>query len=244
MFDQSQTQIPLFQMLATKSFSTVIYAINLYLKPRMFPKLILKWYPFPWKSETFRWKRTNNNYAGSPECKFTTKRRYYIQLWHTNLNADRSYTFRNDGSTMKVRVTGYPVAHRIYRYEMKRRGLYLVTADRVRTIVDVKMIVAVQLQLVETKHEPLEDTMRLKGDGAVEVLLELRDQNSPVYFSVEIPHVVLLAHVAYLICKCIDRGIKLLEVRQLRVSFNFYQFGCVILFNQLNQLSFLILYYK
>ncbi|KAK1136572.1 hypothetical protein K0M31_001118 [Melipona bicolor] len=75
------------------------------------------------------------------------------------------------------------------------------------------MIVAVQLQLVETKHEPLEDTMRLKGDGAVEVLLELRDQNSPVYFSVEISHIVLLAHVAYLICKRIDRKIKLLGIR-------------------------------
>lgn len=131
---------------------------------------------------------------------------------------------------------------------MKRRGLYLVTADRVCTIVDVKMIVAVQLQLVETKHESLEDTMRLKGDGAVEILLELRNQNSPVYFSVEISHIVLLAHVAYLICKCIDREIKLLEVRQLRVSFNFFQFSCVILFNQLRfnlhyPILFLILYY-
>lgn len=68
-------------------------------------------------------------------------------------------------------------------------------------IVDVQMIVAVQLQLIETKHEPLEDAVRLEGDGAVEILLQLRDQNGTVYLSVEVSHVVLFAHVAYLICK-------------------------------------------
>lgn len=80
-------------------------------------------------------------------------------------------------------------------------GIYLVTADRVRAIVDVKVIVAVQLKVVETEHEPLKDAVCLEGDGAVEVLLELRLQNRPVYLPVQISHVILLAHVAYVICE-------------------------------------------
>lgn len=85
--------------------------------------------------------------------------------------------------------------------ETKRARIYLVTADRVRTIVDVKVVVAVQLEMVETEHEPLKDAVRLEGDGAVEVLLELRLQNRPVYLPVQISHVILLAHVAYVICE-------------------------------------------
>lgn len=89
------------------------------------------------------------------------------------------------------------------RRESARDGAatYLVTADRVRAIVDVEMVVAVQLQLVETQHEPLEDAMRLEGDGAVKVPLVLRDENRPVDLPVEVPHEVLLAHVAHLICE-------------------------------------------
>lgn len=87
------------------------------------------------------------------------------------------------------------------RHRNEMAGIYLVTADRVRAIVDVKVIVAVQLKVVETEHEPLKDAVCLEGDGAVEVLLELRLQNRPVYLPVQISHVILLAHVAYVICE-------------------------------------------
>lgn len=70
-----------------------------------------------------------------------------------------------------------------------------------RAVVDVKVIVAVELQLVEAQHEPLKDAMRLESDGAVEIPLVLRYQNGTVDFCVEIPHEVLFAHVGHLICE-------------------------------------------
>lgn len=90
-----------------------------------------------------------------------------------------------------------------------------------RAIVDVKVIVAVQLKVVETEHEPLKDAVCLEGDGAVEVLLELRLQNRPVYLPVQISHVIVLAHVAYVICE--PRNSLLDQNRNgIRFDFNFY----------------------
>jgi hypothetical protein len=51
-------------------------------------------------------------------------------------------------------------------------------------VVYEQVVVAVELQKVETKHESLQDGMRLEGDDAVQVPLVLRLQHSAVYLPV------------------------------------------------------------
>ena len=41
-------------------------------------------------------------------------------------------------------------------------------------VVDEQMIVAIELKLIETKHETLEDRFRLESDEAIQIVLVLR----------------------------------------------------------------------
>lgn len=50
----------------------------------------------------------------------------------------------------------------------------LVNASSVSAVVDEQMIVAIELKLIETKHETLEDRFRLESDEAIQIVLVLR----------------------------------------------------------------------
>lgn len=50
---------------------------------------------------------------------------------------------------------------------------YLGRRDRVCSIVDKQMVIAVQLEHVEAQHEALQDRVRLEGDDTVQVALVL-----------------------------------------------------------------------
>lgn len=49
-----------------------------------------------------------------------------------------------------------------------------------RAVVHVEVVIAVELQQVEVQHEPLQYAVRLEGDGAVEVALIARPQNTAI----------------------------------------------------------------
>lgn len=67
-----------------------------------------------------------------------------------------------------------------------RLGFYLVGSDGVRPIVDVEMVVAVELEYVESQHEPLEDGVRLECDHAVQVAFVFRIEDGSVYFTIQL----------------------------------------------------------
>ena len=50
----------------------------------------------------------------------------------------------------------------------------LVNASSVSAVVDEQMIVAIELKLIETKHETLEDRFRLESDEAIQIVFVLR----------------------------------------------------------------------
>ena len=54
-----------------------------------------------------------------------------------------------------------------------------------RPIVNVEVIVAVQLQLIEFHHESLKYTVCLEGNGAIEGPLVLRREDSPLDLPVD-----------------------------------------------------------
>lgn len=60
---------------------------------------------------------------------------------------------------------------------LRRRG-------GVRAIVHVQMVVAVELQHLEVQHEPLQDAVRLEGDGAVQVALVAGPEHAAVHLAV------------------------------------------------------------
>lgn len=82
-----------------------------------------------------------------------------------------------------------------------QRHAYLVASDRVGTVVYEEMVVAVELQEVEAKHETLQDGMRLKGDDTVEVPLVLRLEHRPVYLPVQERQEVVLTQRRHVIWK-------------------------------------------
>ena len=60
-------------------------------------------------------------------------------------------------------------------------------------VIDEKMIVAIELELVEAKHKTLQDGLRLERDDAIEVRFVLRPQHSAIDFAVELLQKVVLA---------------------------------------------------
>ena len=46
-------------------------------------------------------------------------------------------------------------------------NVYLVVAGGVSAVVDQQMVVAVELELIETEHEPLQDGFRLESDQTI-----------------------------------------------------------------------------
>jgi len=66
-------------------------------------------------------------------------------------------------------------------------------------VVDEQMIVAVELELVEAQHEPLQDGLRLEGNDAVQIGFVLRTQNSAVDLAIELLQEVVLAQRRHVI---------------------------------------------
>ena len=77
----------------------------------------------------------------------------------------------------------------------------LVVANGMGAVVDEQMIVAVELELVEAQHEPLQDGLRLEGNDAVQIGFVLRTQNSAVDLAIELLQEVVLAQRRHVICK-------------------------------------------
>lgn len=62
---------------------------------------------------------------------------------------------------------------------------YFVIPDRVRPVVDEQMIVAVQGEFLEAEHKLLQNSIRLKRDGTVEIILRLARDDGPIDLLVE-----------------------------------------------------------
>lgn len=77
---------------------------------------------------------------------------------------------------------------------------YLVGADRVRTVIHVQVIVAVQLQHVEAQHEPLQYGVRLERDDAVQIALVLRPEHGALDLAVQLLQEVVLTQRLHVIC--------------------------------------------
>lgn len=72
-------------------------------------------------------------------------------------------------------------------------------ADRMRAIVHVQMVVAVQLQHIEAQHEALQNRVCLEGDDAVQIAFVLRPKDGTVDFAVELLEEVVFAQRLHVI---------------------------------------------
>ena len=77
--------------------------------------------------------------------------------------------------------------------------IYLKIFNCVRSIVYVKVVIAIKLKFVESQHKSLKDTVSLKRNGTIEIFLVLRRQYSPVDLSVQIIHKMISAYYAHFI---------------------------------------------
>lgn len=67
-------------------------------------------------------------------------------------------------------------------------------------IVDVKVVIAVELQQVKMQHEPLQNAVRLEGDSAVQVPLVAGPQHAAIELPVLTLQEVVLAERVHVIC--------------------------------------------
>lgn len=72
-------------------------------------------------------------------------------------------------------------------------------ADSVSAIVNEQVIVAVELQLIEAQHEPLQDRFRLEGHDAIDVRVVLRAEHGAVDLAVDLLQKVALAQRCHVI---------------------------------------------
>lgn len=81
----------------------------------------------------------------------------------------------------------------------QRKTPYLVSADRVRAVVHVQVIVAVHLHHVEAQHEALQNGVRLERDDAVQVALVLRPEYGTLNLAVDLLQEMVLANRLHVI---------------------------------------------
>jgi len=69
----------------------------------------------------------------------------------------------------------------------------------VSSIIDKQMIIAIQLEHIESEHETLQDRVRLKGDHTVQVAFDLGPKYSSINFAVKLLKKVILAQRLHVI---------------------------------------------
>lgn len=77
---------------------------------------------------------------------------------------------------------------------------HLVNSCGVSSVVNEQVIVTVELKLIETQHETLQDRLRLECDEAIQIVLVLRPQNGAIDLAIELLQKMALAKRSHVIC--------------------------------------------